>query len=1515
MKRYIVLLLSMLLTTTLMAQKPKNVELTPEGLPEQLLEYMNKSTSASDKQKENTQAIKSFKTVYSGFDSRLQKRVTDFYAYAVKAKMKGNPEMCNLTRLLTSVASTPTGGTDLNNAYSNVPNLEGFVTSLETFSKRNAKAKAVMEYVDFCEGLFSERVLYHSGSSDWRFAKNTPFRLGVKDGVPLVWFETEADLHYASAKDQGVIHGTRGVFNYKENEWRGEGGRVDWTRTGLAADVCYADLGRYTAETKFPKFKADSVSFVHTQYFSNPIPGRVEEQLESPKEPEKYGYPRFRSYQRDFVMKDIMPGVDYSGSFMMNGSKFVTASSKNPATLIFNRDGKPHIAVTAMKFTIAPEKLHAENAAVSIYIGEEDSISNTGITVRYVPAEKQVVLINDPKRNFYSPYIDTYHQLDIYSESIVWRTDKGDLVFSNLGSTGAMSSGTFESSSYYTANKYRAITGIADVSPVEKVYDFMGSRGSEFSLESLSNYLGYDRSQTLLVVHTLSKHGLVTYNEISGQVKVKDKLVDYQKAFTKSKGFDYDAIALESTAQGANARLTLENNDLLIRGVQKFVVSDSQLVVVYPDSLSGRQVTVGRNRSLHFDGRIDVGKFMLTVKNCDFSYENFSFNMPTVEMLEFYVPDFKDSKYEQLVRTPLRNLVGTLEVDMPDNHCGLTKNKEYPIFKSLENSNVFYDSKDIQEGRYHRDRFYYTLLPFTLNSLVDFVTDSLQFTGVLTSGGIFPDIKEPLRVQKDYYLGFSTETPAGGYPAYGGKGQYTKKIRLDHNGLHGSGELTYLTATAKSKDFLFLLDSAQAVTDTFSVREEQGFPEIRNGKTDLRWLPYGDTMAVASLEKGNPFKMYRGDASLRGSVTLTPQGASAAGSAEVHEGTLTSQRFALAAREMNAEVSDFTLRSTKFKTVAFSAQGVRSSVNYDTRKADLQAPAGPLTAELQLARYTARADHFAWDMDRKQLDLSNSTRGTSEGLDGMDIRQRLNKRGDMPGALFTSTDPKRKQLSFNALLSTYKYDLGELSSQGVYLIHVADAAIAPSADTLHVCKDGEMRVLNKAQLVFNRDSAWHYIFDADLLVKSSDSYTGKGYYDFRNDQEKAQRLFLDDISVADGVSIAKGNIDDKASFTLSSAFGFAGKMRVEGNQRWPWFEGGVRLIQPCIPQSQLGLLAYAGYTDPEHVHVTVPEQPTDWKGHRITASILMDKGTLRPHAAFLTNEKVSNNELLSAHGVLTYLGDRKAYMIASEEKVSDPDGIVAPFLSLSTTDCTVEGEGPIVFTRNKTQASLYSYGTTNIGISRSDDDNLATVFGFTFPLDQEIVEALAFNLKNELRAAPIGMTTNAEMRHAMMYHLGADKGAAAYALFSATGTVDKIPEAMRSTMLFDNIRWQHNPVLGLWCEGKVGLVGVGDKPLGVTVGIKAQLYMDKGVQKLKLYVEAAKDHWYFFYFDFQAQDLTLYSSVGTWDEKIKALPLEQRRIAVEGLGTYVYHVGNVANYVSKWLTFFSRSAHPDEYND
>ena len=72
-----------------------------------------------------------------------------------------------------------------------------------------------------------------------------------------------------------------------------------------------------------------------------------------------------------------------------------------------------------------------------------------------------------------------------------------------------------------------------------------------------------------------------------------------------------------------------------------------------------------------------------------------------------------------------------------------------------------------------------------------------------------------------------------------------------------------------------------------------------------------------------------------------------------------------------------------------------------------------------------------------------------------------------------------------------------------------------------------------------------------------------------------------------------------------------------------------------------------------------------------------------------------------------------------------------------------------------------------------------------------------------------------------------------------------------------------------------------------------------------------------------AHDATLErctNGTGVLEEKtlkeIKALTTDQRKITKEGLGTFFYHVGNVANYVSNnFLIPFSRAAHPDEDGD
>ena len=1509
MKKYILIAFALLLCFPVLAQRSSVPNFSVEGLPTELLSYLNGNAPDSDKQKENKRTIEAFGSAYNAMDERMQERVVNVFVYAVKAKMKGNPEIGDLARVLAAYANEG-------------DNFGGWMAAVESYSKRNAKAKYAVDFVAWSDLLLSDRVLYRSSSSEWSFDNKTPFRLGVEEGSIRVWFDSPSDLHYASSKDWNAIHGTTGVFDYKDGLWRGQGGRLDWARTGLGAEACYADLGRYKAEVKFPKFNADSVQFVNTHYFSQPIMGRVEEAMQGSMEPEKYTYPRFRSYQRDFVIRNIMPDVDYSGSFMMNGSKFITASSKHPASLIFNRGGRPQLSVTSLKFTITPERLSAENAQVAFYIGDEDSITNIGVTVRYIPAERKVTLVNNQQRNFYSPYIDTYHQLDIYSESIVWLTDKDRLEFSALAAEGALSTSTFESSNYYTYRKYRDIQGIDEISPVQRVYDYAEGNNYYFSVKKFGNYIGLDESQTLLMIHTLCRHGLVSYNEMTGRVLVKDKLEDYVKAFSHAKGFDYDALTLESTTRGVNARMSLNDYDLTIRGVEQFVVSDSHAVVVRPDSASGRMVHVGRNRNIHFSGTVECGKFIMQVTDCDFNYEGFAFDMPTINKVEFYVPDFVNPDYEQLVRTPLSGLVGSLQVDRPDNHSGLTKNKEYPIFESRENSYVYYDRKAIQNGQYKRESFYYTLHPFTINSLADFVTDSLQFNGVLTSAGIFPDIVEPLKVQQDYFLGFNIQTPAGGLPAYGGRGTYGNNIRLDSHGLHGKGKLDYITSRAASDDFLFLPDSALAVTDTFVVREEQGYPEVLGGRTSLHWLPYRDSLDVATFGKGRPLAMYRSDAQLRGHMAVMPKGAMAAGTATVKEGTLVSSRFDLLAREMNATVSDFTLRSTTFGNVAFSAKRVQSHVDYDARHADLTMPGGPQITELQLMQYEAYADHFSWDMDRKVLDISNATRGTSEGLDGMDIRMRLPKADDMPGVRFVSTDPKRNGLAWNALLSTYRYNAADLTATGAYLIPVADAVIAPAADTLHIDKGGAMRPLNNATLLCDRTNAWHLVSDAYLVVNGANSYNGKGYINYPESpappdapEQQAQRIYLSDINVVNGTTVGNGTVNETATINLSPAFAFAGKVRMEGDKQLLWFDGGVRLLQTCIPREQTGLLAYTGYTDPDDIHITVPELPTDWRGKRITASILLDKSTLKPTAAFLTNERAADNELLGAHGVLAYLPDSRTYIIGSEEKVDDPEAVTEPYLALSTDGCTVEGEGPVNLSLKRTQANFYAYGSASVGIQRSDEDRLNTVFGFSFPLAAEAVATMVDALKDDLRLAPTAPTSNAEMRHALMYHLGAEKGAASYAAYSSEGRLSQVPEAMRSMLLLDNVRWQHLPGFGLYADGKVGLVAAGDKPLGLQVRFKAQITKRGNAQQMTLYVEAARDHWYFFRYDILSQDLTIYSSMGVFEDAIKSVPAEKRRVEKDGLGVFRYHIGTSRSEVSDWLTHFSKTVYAGTEED
>ena len=137
-----------------------------------------------------------------------------------------------------------------------------------------------------------------------------------------------------------------------------------------------------------------------------------------------------------------------------------------------------------------------------------------------------------------------------------------------------------------------------------------------------------------------------------------------------------------------------------------------------------------------------------------------------------------------------------------------------------------------------------------------------------------------------------------------------------------------------------------------------------------------------------------------------------------------------------------------------------------------------------------------------------------------------------------STDPQRDSLEWNSVQPTYYYNVAELTANGVFMVNTADAAVAPGGDTLHIRQGGAMNLINKAQILASRDNKYHLIYDADVMVNGRYKYTGKGYIDYVDENEKKQKIFLSEIkSNSAQTTVGEGFITDSANFTLNEALG------------------------------------------------------------------------------------------------------------------------------------------------------------------------------------------------------------------------------------------------------------------------------------------------------------------------------------------------------------------------------------------
>ncbi len=523
--------------------------------------------------------------------------------------------------------------------------------------------------------------------------------------------------------------------------------------------------------------------------------------------------------------------------------------------------------------------------------------------------------------------------------------------------------------------------GSPDVNPLTKINQYYEQNGKQLSFTAvdLAKYMKWLAVDLRPLLVKMSSFGLITYNPQSDIIVIKEKLFNYILANKKLK--DSDVLTFHSTLPGqANASINLLNNnfDLRLHGVKQILLSDSQKVFVFPKN---SEVVVKKNRDFTFDGVVAAGKFEYHGKLFSYDYAANKINLKQVDSLRIYVtalePEPDGTIPFKRVQTVIENISGELAIDNPKNHSGRVVVPKYPIFTSFKDSYTYYDRRSIQRGVYNRDKFYFKLDPFTIDSLDDFNNSALKFQGEFTSSGVFPVFRDTLRLQKDYSLGFIRKTPPGGYQVYGGKGKFENEIRLSNKGLRGGGDISFSASLSKGDDFIFLPDSMNGIASTFDIKETENpdeFPQSHGDKIYIHWMPYNDLMNAYDTD--TPFSTYNKQAEFRGRYDLSPSELYGKGKVDFQRADLIASKILFKEKKFFSDTADFHLKAFDEEGFTFATDNVNATIDFEKRTGMFVTNGSSSLVRFPKNDYVSHMDRlnglwtvkpFSWATNRKKL--------------------------------------------------------------------------------------------------------------------------------------------------------------------------------------------------------------------------------------------------------------------------------------------------------------------------------------------------------------------------------------------------------------------------------------------------------------------------------------------------------------------------------------------------------------------
>ncbi|MFM7595539.1 MAG: hypothetical protein ACKO4Y_05105, partial [Flavobacteriales bacterium] len=871
-------------------------------------------------------------------------------------------------------------------------------TSTWTELERDYRAKDSDEYGPFLEfsyNLFRYKALHKDDNSVWVFKGDMQWNTEKK--LKILCTDGQM-LGYApglKGEDSVWVSETGGVFDYETKKFAGKQGTITWEKAGLKKSETYAELKGYRILMTDVVLKADTVTLT-TPYFSSPIQGSLVDKSKDRLE-DQDGAPLFSSFSQRLRIPDLKEFMDFDGGFSLQGSRVVGVGKKgNPARLIFKYKNNPTLIVSSLHFDIDPTRILARESSLKLLYPNEDSLIHDSGLFEFDGTKNQLLYTAAKRGSYVVPFMDYHFQVSCNAPVLKWQPGSAFPMFSfEMATSQAQKSIQFESLSYFSESEF-SLWGKGNQNSLVQLAAYCRKNSLDVLAEgqaanALNLSIDYAKSKLL----DLSMRGFLVYNSVDKTIIPTAKLFSFADANTN--GLDYDNISFTcdlkerpvppsiAPAQAEkikklNARYTkqdfyafidLEKDQVFLTGVDGLTLSNAQQVSISPDS---GYCILKPNRDIVFKGQLLAGKIFVQLNDGYFSYAQFKVKLNQTSYAALVVNPLNPSDGDQPIElvSSFANLKGEILIDEPSSKSGRSKtNKSFPKLLAPNPTKVVYNDPSIVNGAYDSSRFFFRLEPFELDSLDNFNEVSQRFKGELISGGIFPPIKEPLKIMPDYSMGFSTVAPAGGWAFYGDNSKYENKVILSHNGLQGAGTINYSTATAISQKLTFLPDSTIGIAKFINKESAAGVkvPSVTSDAALITFIPKKQVLK-ASAWRGVNLQMFNNQCEMEGSVILSTKGMRGNGILHFPDADLGSRDFSFTHEDIVSDTSSFALKNRFVNEgqapVAMETKDVKSNVSFKTRKGEFNS-FGTKRIKFPPNQYYCTMDKFFWFMDKANV--------------------------------------------------------------------------------------------------------------------------------------------------------------------------------------------------------------------------------------------------------------------------------------------------------------------------------------------------------------------------------------------------------------------------------------------------------------------------------------------------------------------------------------------------------------------